>query len=94
MAIEFQLRYEEHVVREDIPQLSSTVRARIKRSIETKLASRPQDFGKPLRRSLRGYRKLRVGNYRVIFRIEGHTVKIIVIGHRSIVYGVANKRMR
>jgi len=43
----------------------------------------PELYGKPLRRSLKGYRKLRVGDYRVIFRIEKHFIKIFVIQHRS-----------
>ncbi len=59
---------------------------RIKAAIEEKLITHPDVFGKPLRRSLKGYRKLRVGDYRVIFRIERQTVKILAIGHRSVVY--------
>jgi len=92
MEVTFQLKYEERVVSEDIPRLSSSVRSRIKRAIEEKLTTRPQDFGKPLRRSLKGYRKLRVGDYRIIFRITGRKIKIFAIGHRSTVYGVGEKR--
>lgn len=58
----------------------------IKRAIEEKLTTRPEVFGKPLRFSLRGHRSLRVGDYRVIFRIDETTVKILVIAHRSVVY--------
>ncbi|MDP3997816.1 MAG: type II toxin-antitoxin system RelE/ParE family toxin [bacterium] len=50
-------------------------------------------YGKPLRRSLKGYRKLHVGDYRVIFRIAGHAVKILIIQHCSRVYDVAPKRL-
>lgn len=92
MEVVFHLQYECHVVREDIPQLAPTIRARIKRAIETKLTTSPQDFGKPLRRSLKGYRKLRVGAYRVVFRIEHQTVYIFAIGHRSFIYGMAERR--
>lgn len=60
---------------------------RIKRDIERKLTTHPEIFGKPLRQSKRGHRSLRVGDYRVIFRIEGSTVKILLIAHRSVVYG-------
>ncbi|MBT3292775.1 type II toxin-antitoxin system RelE/ParE family toxin [Candidatus Peregrinibacteria bacterium] len=59
---------------------------RIKKTIEDKLTTNPEAFGKPLRFSLKGHRSLRVGDYRIIFRIENDTVKILVISHRSVVY--------
>ncbi|MDO8581872.1 MAG: type II toxin-antitoxin system RelE/ParE family toxin [bacterium] len=89
----FALQYHEDVVRIDIPRLSSTMRVRIKRAIEERLTTHPEHFGKPLRRSLKGYRKLRVGDYRIIFRIEVQVVKIFVIDHRSIVYLMSSKRI-
>lgn len=66
---------------------------RIKRAIEEKLTTKPEVFGKPLRRSLRGYRSLRIADYRVIFRIGKDTIKIFVIGHRSTVYEDFAKRL-
>ena len=71
---------------DDIPLLNGAWRARVKKAIEEKLTVAPEIFGKPLRKSLAGYRKLRIGDWRVIFRIEGKTVKIFVIAHRSRVY--------
>jgi len=82
----FSLRYEKQVVAKDIPALPKTVKARVQNAIHEKLTTYPETFGKPLRRSLKGYRRLRVGEYRVIFRIEKNTVKIFAIGHRSTVY--------
>ncbi len=46
----------------------------------------PQEFGEPLRRTLKGYWKLRVGDYRVIYKVIGITVLILRIGHRREVY--------
>ncbi len=86
MGMSFTLRYHQQVVRDDIPSLPKKERARIRKAIEEKLTTQPEVFGKPLRRSLRGYRRLRVGDYRVVFRIEGTSVKIFVIRHRSTVY--------
>lgn len=82
----FELLYHELVVKEDIPQLSSHTKKRIKRAIEEKLLTRPEHFGKPLRRSIKSYRKLRVGDYRVVFKIESKKIKILIIKHRSIIY--------
>lgn len=82
----YTLQYEEAVVKEDIPKLSNDIKERIKKDIEKKLLSSPDKYGKPLRKSLKGYYKLRIGDYRVIFRIEKNIVKIFAIKHRSVVY--------
>lgn len=89
----YEILYQEEVKRFDIPKLSPEWRVRIKNNIEKKLTTNPEVFGKPLRRSLKGYRKLRISDWRVIFRIEGLKVKIFVIGHRSIVYTIATRRL-
>lgn len=89
----FTLSYHFVVVEQDIPRLSREWRSRIKKTIEEKLTIYPDIFGKPLRRSLAGYRKLRIGDYRVIFRLEHTEVKIIVIAHRRDAYRFLEKRM-
>ena len=89
----FEIKYHIAVIKEDIPRLSVVARAQVKRAIEAKLIFHPEQFGKPLRRSLKGYRKLRVGDYRVIFRIEKSTIKIFAIQHRSIIYQRGSKRL-
>ena len=93
MGVRFTIKYHEKVVTDDIQKLSTIDQRRIKSVIEQKLSNEPEVFGVPLRKSLKGYRKLRVGDYRVIFRIENTTVKIFVIGHRSIVYKNSEKRL-
>lgn len=92
MDMNFVVIYHEDVVEYDIPKLSHPIRERIRLAIETKLTASPELFGKPLRRSLKGYRKLRVGDYRVIFRIEKYKIKIFMIAHRSFVYQRMAKR--
>lgn len=89
----YEIKYHPLVVSEDIPKLGETNRHRIKLAIEQKLVSHPDIFGIPLRRSLKGYRKLRVGDYRIVFRIEGKMIVIITIWHRSDVYVRAEKRV-
>lgn len=88
----FCVIYHHLVVTEDITRLSSLWRRKVRRAIEEKLTRGPEVFGKPLRRSLKGYRKLRVGNYRIVYRIDRDVVKIFVIQHRSVVYKTAEKR--
>lgn len=79
------IEYLESVVLEDIPKLGSA-KIRIKKAIEDKLTHNPVEFGKPLRYSLKGCRRLRVGDFRVIYKIEGETVLITKIGHRKEIY--------
>lgn len=83
----YRIVYLESVVREDIPKLSKTPKQRIRKAIEKKLPDHPIEFGKPLRYSLKGPRRIRVRDYRVIYRIEPlSTVVILKIGHRRDVY--------
>ncbi|HEX9721954.1 MAG TPA: type II toxin-antitoxin system RelE/ParE family toxin [Candidatus Paceibacterota bacterium] len=89
----FEILYHEAVVSQDIPKLPKEWRGKVQRAIEEKLTSHPEVFGKPLRSSLKGYRKLRAGDWRVIFRIEGNAVKIFAIKHRSVVYDVLKNRL-
>lgn len=60
----------------------------IRKAIEKKLTTDPIAFGKPLRYTLKGFRRLRVGDYRVIYRIVENKVLVIIvdIDHRRVVY--------
>ena len=89
----YEIFYVDKVVKDDIPKISGSYRDRIKQAIETKLITEPDLYGKPLRRSLKGYLKLRVGNYRIIFRIENQKVKVFAIAHRKIVYEIVSGRI-
>jgi addiction module RelE/StbE family toxin len=86
-SLKYRIEYLEGVVREDIPKLSSDVRNRIRKAIEHRLASHPVEFGKPLRYSFKGARRLRVEDWRVVYTIEPPDLVLIVkIGHRKEVY--------
>ena len=82
----FTVKYHPDVKRGDIPPINVKMRERIRRAIESRLMTSPNDYGLPLRKSLRGYWKLRVGNYRVVFKIEGEIVYLLGIRHRKKVY--------
>jgi mRNA-degrading endonuclease RelE of RelBE toxin-antitoxin system len=85
---EYQIKYLEVVIRKHIPKLSTTAKKIVKSAIEQRLMVDPVGFGKPLRYSLNGHRRLRVGDYRVIYRIEADdkTVLIVAIKHRKDIY--------
>ncbi len=86
MEINYQILYQDHVIKSHIPALSTKVKCLIKNAIEERLMVDPIAFGKPLRYSLKGHRRLRVSDYRVVYRIENKTVIIIAIKHRKDIY--------
>lgn len=89
----YSITYEREVFEKDKPKLSAAVLKRVQDAVESKLTTHPEKFGKPLRNSLKNYRSLRVGDYRVIFSVSGFTIKILAITHRSIAYIEAVKRL-
>ena len=84
----YQIEYLDSVVKEDIPALPKKIKNTIKKAIEERLMIDPLGFGKPLRYSLKGHRRLRVSDYRIVYRIdaEKNTILIIAIKHRKDIY--------
>lgn len=95
MEVTFSVTYHEHVKNLDLPKIDSSMKHRIKSAIENKLMVNPLHFGIQLRRSLKGYCKLRVGNYRIVFKLlnDKKEVRILGIMHRSVVYNSIEKRV-
>ena len=89
----FELRYHPDVKAVDILLLNEKLKIRIKNAIEMRLTTEPHQYGEPLRKSLKGYWKLRVGDYRVVFKIMENEVRIFGIIHRKDVYGQIEKRV-
>ena len=88
----FTLRYHPDVKEIDIPKINEKLRLRIKKAIEERLQTAPHQYGTPLRKTLKGYWKLRVGAYRVVFKIIENEVWILGIIHRKDVYRKIEKR--
>ena len=91
--MKYKVIYEESVVNEDLPSLNGSSRQRIIKEIGEKLSIAPDQYGRPLRGRLKGFRRLRVGDYRVIYKIDQkNTVLIVMIIHRKTDYkGVAGR---
>ena len=89
----FTLVYHPDVKSKDIPTLNRDIGKRIPRAIESRLTAEPQRYGEPLRRTLKGYWKLRVGDYRVVFKIVKNEVWIFAIMNRRDVYRRIDKRL-
>ena len=79
-------------IENDISGLPKNIKTRVQKAIEQRLLADPIRYGVPLRRSLYGYRKLRVGDYRVIFKLDKDTIVVLKIGHRKEVYNKVYSR--
>ena len=90
----YEIIYQAEVVSVDIEKLGAKEASDIQRAINKKLVVHPEIFGVPLREDLKGLRKLRVGNFRVIFSLQGEKVLVFVIGHRSKVYKILKNRIK
>lgn len=88
----YSILYHPKVKSEDIEQLDKKQRSIISKAIETRLGNEPARYGKPLRGSLKGYWKLRVGDIRVVFKILQNEVQILGIINRKTVYDKILKR--
>ena len=80
-------------VKDDAADIAKAIRERIKNAIDTRLTSEPTLYGKPLRGTLAGYWKLRVGDWRVVYAIRGTEVIVFTIKHRSRVYDEIGDRL-
>jgi mRNA interferase RelE/StbE len=74
----------------DLSKLDKPIQRRIFRYLHERIANAEdvRDYGKSLQHELSGLWRYRVGDYRVLCRIEDQrlTVLVVEIGHRSVVY--------
>jgi mRNA interferase RelE/StbE len=64
---------------EDLPALPKAARGRVLSAIRKRLSLDPEGYGEPLRKELFGFWKLRVGDYRVIYRIDKGTITVLIV---------------
>jgi mRNA interferase RelE/StbE len=88
-----EIGYYRKVITKDIPALDTVTRVRIRRAIDQKLKNNPSLYGEPLRHTLKKLWKLRVGDWRVIYAIEGNIVEIVAIAHRRDIYTIILNRI-
>ena len=89
----YRLLYHANVKEVDLPKIDARNKAMLKRAIKERPATQPEVYGKPLQKTLKGYWKLRVGEYRVVFKMSEIEVLILGIIHRKEVYRQIHKRV-
>jgi addiction module RelE/StbE family toxin len=80
----FEIVYKKSVAK-DLARLGKSEARRVLDKIEKDLAARADGYP-VLKGQFAGLRKLRVGDYRIIFAILGAQVLVLRIGHRSEIY--------
>jgi mRNA interferase RelE/StbE len=67
------------VLAEDFKSIGQSDQRIILKDIHKKLTISPSEYGKPLLGELKGYWRLRIGDYRVIYKIKQEVVEVLVI---------------
>lgn len=80
----FKVLIDDLVLKKDFKKIAKADQVRIIRTIRKKLTNKPEEFGKPLTGELKGFWKLRIGDFRVIYEIKKNEilVYVIMIGYR------------
>ena len=85
-------------IEDDLESVGPSAARRIMRAIDAKLIKAPSQFGTPLSGNLSGFRKLRIGDYRVVYQVIDATVTVLVlaVGPRrdKEIYKAATKRVQ
>ena len=68
-----------HAVEDDLESVGPAAARRILKAIEEKLLREPLRFGIPLSGNLSGFRKLRVGDFRVVYQVIEKKVRVYVL---------------
>jgi len=82
----YNIRYEDRVWDRDFPEIPKSEIIMIMRAIDERLTVDPIGLGKPLRHELKGAWRLRVGDWRVLYRIKGKEVTVFAIDLRRDAY--------
>lgn len=80
-------------IKKDISAFPRNIRNSIIRTINDKLSIYPQIYGERLKHDLKGYWKLKISKYRIVYEIKGKAVKVWGIYLRKDDYESVKKRI-
>lgn len=75
----WQIKIHHLVIDEDFKKINKHDQSIILKTIHKKLSISPEKYGSPLRNDLKGYWKLKISHYRVVYRIEKNKIKVLVL---------------
>ncbi|MDQ3520808.1 MAG: type II toxin-antitoxin system RelE/ParE family toxin [Gemmatimonadota bacterium] len=74
----YKVRFADETKKE-FRKLGHAARVDILATIKKKLTAKPEEYGEPLVRELAGYRKLPVGQWRVVYYVEEGKILVLVL---------------
>jgi mRNA interferase RelE/StbE len=74
----YRVRFADETKKE-FRKLGNAARVDILRAVKKKLTKKPSDYGEPLIRELVGYRKLPVGQWRVVYHVDEGEILVLVL---------------
>ncbi|MBI4056028.1 MAG: type II toxin-antitoxin system RelE/ParE family toxin [Elusimicrobia bacterium] len=77
---------------DDLRSLGKGERDHILSIIHRRLSTSPTQYGKSLGGSLTGLRRIRIGDFRVAYQVEGQVVVVWAIKHRKEIYEELEQR--
>ena len=75
----YKIVYSSRAKKKDLPLIPEPYKENIQKNIYKKLSIDPYKFGEPLCGDLKGKWKLRVGKYRVIYKIVDQEVTVLIL---------------
>ena len=75
----WQIKIHRLVIDKDFKKINKHNRSIILKTIYRKLSIAPEKYGSPLRNKPKEYWKLKISHYRVIYKIEKDTIKVLVL---------------
>lgn len=80
----YELVYTQRAVK-DIQKLDAQIKVRMGKTL-LRYKEAPFDFAERLTEPVIGTYRFRIGDYRVIFDIDGHDIVVLRVGHRREIY--------
>lgn len=66
-------------VDDDLKSIGPAAAKRIIRTIDKKLTTAPKEYGAPLSNNLKNFRKLRIGDFRVVYQVISKKVVVFIL---------------
>jgi mRNA interferase RelE/StbE len=66
-------------VDDDLKSIGPAAAKRVLLAIDKKLTKAPEEFGAPLSNNLKNFRKLRIGDFRVVYQILNRRIIVFIL---------------
>ncbi|HIE36499.1 MAG TPA: type II toxin-antitoxin system mRNA interferase toxin, RelE/StbE family [Candidatus Omnitrophica bacterium] len=77
--MQWKIKFHPLVIKEDFKKLGLSQKRKIIKEIKKKLTKDPLNDGEPLKGSFKGFRKLKVSEFRVIYEVIKDRVLVLII---------------